>query len=70
MRRKTLLAAAILSMSFLLLQCSHTTEPEVEIARELTPAEKSLVQSSGDFGLKFSGKLSALKRIKISLCRR
>lgn len=53
MRRKTLLAAAILSMSFLLLQCSHTTEPEVEIARELTPAEKSLVQSSGDFGLKF-----------------
>lgn len=53
MRTKIISASLCVLFSLTLMQCRHTTAPEIENARELTTVEKSLVRSSGDFGLKF-----------------
>lgn len=53
MFRKLSLMSLLFGLGLFLTQCSHVTEPEVGFVRDLTPLEKSLVKSSGDFGLQF-----------------
>lgn len=52
MKRYTLISFAIVLLSGWMLACSHSTEPQPGIVRDLTPLEKTVVQSSADFGLK------------------